>query len=56
MGTEILTKQTNLYKNHYQVKKIVNAIFPTSYQNELASNDDRMNKLRQFATKVKFGF
>ena len=49
----ILTKSTNLYENHYEVKKFVNAIFPTKNQTELASNDDRMNKLKQYARKVK---
>ena len=49
----ILTKPANLYENHYEVKKIVSAIFPTKNQTELASNDDRMNKLKQYARKVK---
>ena len=52
----ILTKPANLYENHYEVKRIVDALFPINNQTQLASNDDRINRLKQFARKVEFSF
>jgi len=53
----------NIYENHreyllkpFSVKKLVSAIFPTTNQTDVTSNDDRINKLYGFARKVMIFF